>query len=114
MVTRCVQAGRTTFTDGPCPPGAQQSEVRVRRNQNLADGFRPPPAAAAPARAVPPPQASAAPAAPALDPRAECATLARQIEQWDALARRPQSGQSQDWITARRNEARTRQFSLRC
>ena len=33
---------------------------------------------------------------------------------YDAMARQPQSGQMQDWITAERKKVRDKQFSLRC
>lgn len=44
----------------------------------------------------------------------ECKALEAQIQQYDAMARQPQSGQTQDWISARRTEARNRQFQIRC
>jgi hypothetical protein len=46
--------------------------------------------------------------------QAECASLDAQITQWDAMARHPQSGQMQDWITAQKRKARDRQFQLKC
>ena len=46
--------------------------------------------------------------------QAECVSLNAQIAQFDATARQPQSGQSEDRITAERRSARDRQFSLRC
>lgn len=114
VVTRCVQAGRTTFTDGDCAPGAQASELRVQRDLNLADGAAHLPRAR-PQRA---PQAAAAPGGNAaragIDRRSECAALARHIDRLDAQARQPQSGQMQDWISERRHQARSRQFQLRC
>ena len=114
VVTRCVQAGRTTFTDGDCAPGAQASELRVQRDLNLADGAAHLPRAR-PQRA---PQAAAAPGGNAarvgIDRRSECAALARHIDRLDAQARQPQSGQMQDWISERRHQARGRQFQLRC
>ena len=114
VVTRCVQAGRTTFTDGDCAPSAQASELRVQRDLNLADGAAHLPRAR-PQRA---PQAAAAPGGNAaragIDRRSECAALARHIDRLDAQARQPQSGQMQDWISERRHQARSRQFQLRC
>ena len=55
----------------------------------------------------------AAPAATA-GSKAECAQLDRRVEELDAMARQPQSGQTQDWIRAQRQNARDRQFALRC
>lgn len=43
-----------------------------------------------------------------------CAALEAEIKQLDDLARRPQSGPTQDSIRVRRQAARDRQFSLRC
>lgn len=116
VVTRCVTGGRTTFTDGDCAPGAQATELRVQRDLNLADGAahlpraRPQPRAAIQAAGT----GGGSPSVVAADRRAECAALARQIERWDAMARQPQSAQTQDWINARRQQARSRQFQLRC
>lgn len=44
----------------------------------------------------------------------ECAALDAHIKQLDAMARQPQSGQMQDWIRKQRQDARSRQSSLRC
>ena len=44
----------------------------------------------------------------------ECAALDAQIRNLDAMARRPQSGPSQDRITAERKDARDRQFRIKC
>ena len=43
-----------------------------------------------------------------------CSALDAEIKHLDDLARRPQSGSTQDWIRAKRQAARDRQFSLRC
>jgi hypothetical protein len=48
------------------------------------------------------------------DKATECKALDAQITQLDAMARRPQTGQMQDWITAEKRKARDRQFRLRC
>jgi hypothetical protein len=44
----------------------------------------------------------------------ECKALDAQITQFDAMARQPQSGQMQDWITGEKRKARDRQFRIRC
>ena len=44
----------------------------------------------------------------------ECQSLDASIRQYEAMARQPQPGQMQDWIAARKREARDRQFKLRC
>jgi hypothetical protein len=46
--------------------------------------------------------------------QAECSALDAQVQHLDSLARRPQSGQSQDHIAAQRRRARDRQFQLKC
>lgn len=48
------------------------------------------------------------------DHQTECKALDVQIQQYDAMARQPQSGQTQDWITAQRKKARDRQFQIKC
>jgi hypothetical protein len=44
----------------------------------------------------------------------ECEAMDDQIAHLDAMARQPQSAQTQDWIREKRKAARDRQFSLRC
>lgn len=51
---------------------------------------------------------------PGADRQAECKALDEQIRQYGAMARQPQTGQMQDWISAHRKTARDRQFQLRC
>jgi hypothetical protein len=46
--------------------------------------------------------------------QSECSALDRDIAKYDALARQPQSGQTQDWISAQRKKARDRQFEIKC
>lgn len=46
--------------------------------------------------------------------REECEALDAQVLHWDAMARQPQSGPTQDWIREQRKKARDRQFALRC
>lgn len=46
--------------------------------------------------------------------RAQCDALDAEIRHWDAMARAPQSAQTQDWITGQRKIARDTQFRLRC
>lgn len=46
--------------------------------------------------------------------KSECKALDARVEQLDAMARQPQSGQMQDWIRGQRQQARDRQFALRC
>lgn len=48
------------------------------------------------------------------DRQAECKALDAQIQHYDSMARQPQSGPMQDWISAQCKKARDRQFHLRC
>lgn len=50
----------------------------------------------------------------AQDKQAECQALKVRIQQLDQQARQPQSGPSQDRITAEKQKARTRQWDLKC
>lgn len=43
-----------------------------------------------------------------------CARLSERVKYLDSLARQPQSGQMQDWISGERKSARDQQFRLRC
>jgi hypothetical protein len=116
-VTKCVDArGRTAYSDGPCGAGERTSRVEVRSDVNVADAERipPPSPSAAPAHINTATAPTGAPQSYAEDPRAVCAALEQSIAAYDAQARQPQSGQMQDWISARRKEARDRQFKLRC
>ena len=45
---------------------------------------------------------------------AECRALDASITQYDAMARQPQTGQMQDWITREKKKARDRQFRIHC
>lgn len=51
---------------------------------------------------------------PGPDQPTECKALKANVAHYDAMARQPQSGQMQDWISAQRRTARNRQFKLRC
>jgi hypothetical protein len=44
----------------------------------------------------------------------QCEALNAQVANFDAMARQPQSGQMQDWISQQRKAARDEQFRLRC
>lgn len=44
----------------------------------------------------------------------ECRSLDAQITQFDSMARQPQSGQMQDWISGEKKKGRDRQFQLHC
>ena len=46
--------------------------------------------------------------------KAQCDALDARVKHYDAMARQPQSGQMQDWISAERKKVRDQQFRLRC
>lgn len=48
------------------------------------------------------------------DPKAECKALDTRVTWLDSMARQPQSGYTQDWITAEKKAARDRQFRMKC
>ena len=115
-VTKCVaNGGGTTYGDAVCPQGSASSQITMRANHNLMAAVRPeaPRPAEAPAeQAIVVTQTRFVDDAAAK--KAECRSLDTQIERWDAMARQPQSAQTQDWITEQRKQARDRQFRLRC
>ena len=51
---------------------------------------------------------------PVPNPRAVCPALKARIVQLDSMARQPQTGQMQDWISAEKAKVRSRQFQLHC
>lgn len=51
---------------------------------------------------------------PQLGTKAVCDGLSAQVSNYDSMARQPQSGQTQDWITGERKKVRDQQFALRC
>lgn len=46
--------------------------------------------------------------------KAQCDALDAKVKHYDAMARQPQTGQMQDWISAERKKVRDQQFRLRC
>lgn len=118
-VSKCVVNGATSYSDGPCPGGALSSQITTHANHNLMAAVRP--------QAVRRTEATEAPVTPhpavvvqheavpaAMAHQAECEYLDAQIRRFDAMARQPQSGQMQDWISEQRKQARDRQFRIRC
>ncbi|PYE78390.1 DUF4124 domain-containing protein [Xylophilus ampelinus] len=117
--SKCVDPrGRTVYSDGPCGAGERASRVEVRSDVNVVDAepvpLTPPPQAHAGTQVATTPRPFQTPQSPAYDPRAACTTLNQAIAGYDAQARQAHSGQMQDWISARRKEARDEQFRLRC
>ena len=112
-VTKCVVNGKTSYGDSECARGAVASHVTTRTDHNLMEAIRP----VAPTRqetttvhetVVTQSTTSAG------GNKSECGLLDQQIKNLDSLARQPQSGQTQDWITAERKKLRDRQFRIPC
>ena len=115
-ISKCVLKGKTTYSDGPCPEGANAQRLAVHPDENLMQATvsasaQPPTNAVA--TQAPTPAIVQAPQ-PAVDALVTCRQLERRIEELDALARQPQLAQTQDRITAEKREARDRQFRLKC
>lgn len=114
IVTKCVLQGKVSYTDGTCPAGATTSKVVTRADENRIAAVTVPVAVQSPVVEPPPvtAQVSAGPSYAQL--KAECAALDERIKHLDGLARQPQPGQMQDWISGQRKDARDRQFRIRC
>jgi len=116
-VIKCVaKGGGTTYGDAACPLGSASSQITVRAEHNLMAAVRPQeaprPGEASAEQAIVVVQTHSADDAAIKN--AECRSLDTQIVHWDAMARQPQSAQSQDWITGERKKAWDRQFRLSC
>lgn len=115
IVTKCVVNGKTSYSDGTCAADALKTQIVTKANHNLMAAVRVPVVTQVPA---PVPQLSAvAQSEQGSDyaaMKAECAALDDYIKSLDAQARRPQSGQMQDWIRIERSNARDRQFRIHC
>lgn len=115
-VTKCIVNGKVMFTDNACPNGATASSVTVYTSNvgTVQPSY------------ISPTPVQAQVAAPSViqqttvvnqSPSAkeiECPFLKQQIDHIDVLARQPQSGQTQDQLSAERKRLRSRQFALGC
>lgn len=114
-VSKCVANGITTYTDGPCAPGAKVTTVRASSLHNIADSVRVDPSPAPPpeviAQAAPP---SSQAESPLELKKLRCTHLDERIKWIDARARQPLSAGEQDWLAARRKDHRDEQFRIRC
>lgn len=119
--SKCIgRAGQATYSDGPCPPGTQASTVSVQPDLNLAEGLSPEARRAsrqdnrALARAQAPAQEGRTVARQGESVVDECQRWEARIAWLDGMARRPQSGDTQDGLRHERKQARDRQFALHC
>jgi hypothetical protein len=119
-VFKCIVNGQTVYSDSACGTAAATKRLVLADSSS---GFASPPkerledltAKRAASEQAYQRTIQAQPAEIYVDTRkAECDRLGKHIEWLDALARVPQSGQSQDWIRTEKSRAQTRQFDLHC
>jgi hypothetical protein len=118
VVIKCVINGTTTYVASPrdCPAKSEITSLAIDPRQNLSDGLpnasqiirRPSPYAA------PEPVTHRAGADPNAQRKSICHAYDEEIKMIDARARQPLSPQEQDWLTAKRRNARDEQFRLQC
>lgn len=112
-VTKCVVNGKTSYGDGECGRGAVASQVTTRTDHNLMDAVRPTVSSRQETTIVNETVVTHN-TNPANDSKSECGYLDQQIKNLDSMARQPQTGQMQDWITGERKKLRDRQFRIPC
>lgn len=114
-ITKCIVNGKTSYGDTSCATGAKATQIVTKENHNLM--------AAVHATAITKPEETAQPPAviaqsdqglDQLAMKAECKAWDERIKYLDAMARQPQSGQTQDWIREERKKARDRQARIPC
>lgn len=116
IVTKCVVNGKTIYSDNACPQGAVGVQVVTKADHNLMTGLTPAQMAAADRipPAVPAPSTFAQTGGSSSSNAGECKTLDEYIKHLDAMARQPQSMQTQDWIRDERKKTRDRQARIPC
>lgn len=115
-VTKCVIQGKTSYGDADCGQGAIATQVVTRSNHNLMDAVQAPVMTqpALPAQQAIVVQTNGGGASSLATQKAICKTLDEEVARLDALARQPQSAQTQDWISAERKKVRDAQYRLPC
>lgn len=115
-VHKCISNGKTSYSDAPCPSGYIASMITLPvdatptpRRPSTEPPRNPPVNAPAP-DFVPPSEL----ARPELNNQTECRQLQTYIQELDAAARQPLSMPAQDDIRRKRQEARDRQFRIKC
>lgn len=112
-VTKCVVNGNTSYGDSECARGGVASQVTTRTNHNLMEPVRPQAPTRQETTTIHETVVTQS-ATSAVSNKSECVMLDQQIKNLDSLARQPQSGQTQDWITSERKRLRDRQFRIPC
>jgi hypothetical protein len=116
-VKKCLVNGQTAFTDRECPSGAKESSLTVNTANlgTVVPRVSPvPPAQSRNTVTTTTTYSTNAVAGNVSSNSGECGYLEMQIKQIDALSRQPQSGQSQDALSAQRKKVRSRQYELHC
>lgn len=112
-VTKCVVNGKTSYGDAECAHGSVVSQVTTRTDHNLMEPVRPQTPTRQETTTVYETVVTQSTTS-AHNSKSECGSLDQQIRHLDSMARQPQSGQTQDWITAERKRLRDRQFRIPC
>ncbi|GAB3482105.1 hypothetical protein [Polaromonas eurypsychrophila] len=114
-VTKCVVNGKTSYGDSDCGAGASATQLVTKDNFNLMSAVRVPVSAQTEPPTLQPSSVAQAPSSVDYEAmKTECKALDERIKYLDALARQPQSGQTQDWIRDERKKARDRQVRIPC
>jgi hypothetical protein len=114
IINKCIVNGKTMYGDDACPQGSASARVVTKADHNLMSGLTPAQMAAAERIAPEAPSVYAQAGGTVSDRIRECQALDERIKYLDAMARQPQSGQMQDWISNERKIARDRQFRIPC
>jgi hypothetical protein len=116
-VRKCLSEGKTIYSDARCPEGATTRQIAlhdsagiVSPRKDVLEALTAQRLAKETIRERAPMQVSQV----AQSNKFECDALGKRIEWLDAMARQPQSGQTQDWIRQERVKTRDRQSALRC
>jgi hypothetical protein len=117
-VIKCTVNGKTIYSDEKCQDGAKTHQVELH---DTAGVVSPPKAVLAEltaqrhaAERVFDQQMQKQVSATVQSPKMECDALDKRIEWLNAMARQPQSGQTQDWIKQEKMIAQSRQYEIHC
>lgn len=114
IVTKCVVNGKTSYGDSSCAQGAITTQVNTRADHNLMAAVHPSVVLPTIETVSQPTLAQYSPPSDAAAKKTECQLLNAEIENLDAMSRRPQGPQMLDWIRDQRKKARDRQFRMPC
>jgi hypothetical protein len=109
VVTRCTQDGKTSFSDQPCAPGAQEQRLVIDPDQNLAEGM---PRSKGESAVQGQPRAAGADAASLR--KLQCDALAARIRAIDDSAQPAPTAQQQERLAALRRDYRSEMARKGC